>query len=184
MSALNIAVLVGSLSKDSYNRKIADYLAAHAPADIELHQIQLDSLPVYDRDLDALKPQPERYTALRRAIAQADGVIFVTPEHNAAIPAVLKNAVDICTRPAGQNLWRGKPTGIITAAAAMAGGQRVGDQLRAVCVSLEMPVLPLQTPISQVHAAFDETGRLNSEAVQKRLDSFIAAYALFAAKFA
>lgn len=179
---LDIAVLVGSHSRDSYNQQIARYLQQHAPANLALDILNTAHLPVYDRDMDALPEQPAGYDALRRRIARAQGVIFVTPKHNAGIPAVLKNAIDICTRPA-DNLWAGKPAGIVTAASAMAGGQRVGDQLRAVCVSLGMPALPLQTPLSQIHAVFDAEGRLAGAAALQRLQDFLAAYAAFAPKF-
>lgn len=179
--AKQIAVLVGSLSKSSLNKKIAEYLQQQAPANIQLKLIDLADLPVYDRDLD--ENSPASYERLRAEIGAAQGVIFVTPEHNAGIPALLKNAIDICTRPAGQNLWKGKPTGIVTAAAAMAGGQRVGDQLRNIANALEMPVVPVQTPISQIYSLFNEQGEFANESAKKRLDQFIQAYADFAQKF-
>ena len=183
LNRIKTAVLVGSHSKTSFNQKIARYLQQHAPDNLALEIIDISGLPIYDRDMDELPEQPEGYTRLRQSIGQAQAVIFVTPEHNAAIPAVLKNAIDICTRPAGQNLWAGKPAGIVTAAAAMAGGQRVGDQLRAVCISLNMPALHEQVPLSQLHQAFDENGNLTAAPVIRRLQGFISAYSAFVARF-
>lgn len=177
-------MLVGSLSQSSFNRKIADYLRSQAPDSLNLIPVDLSDLPVYDRDLDNLSEQPESYTRLRQEITAADGIIFITPEHNAGIPALLKNAIDICTRPVGTNLWEGKPVGIITASAAMAGGQRVGDQLRAICSALAAPVLPIQTPISRVFSAFNDSGQLTNESVQKRLNAFISSYTDFVPQFA
>lgn len=180
---IQVAVLVGSLSQTSQNRKIAHYLQQIAPAPLQLNLIVLADLPLYDRDLDLLEPQPPRYQQLRQQIAESHAVIWISPEHNAAIPVVLKNAIDICTRPEGQKLWKGKPLGIITAASAMAGGQRVGDQLRAVAISVGMPVLPLQLPISQIHTVFNEQGELASPSVEKRLQDFITQYSDFVQRF-
>lgn len=180
---IQVAVLVGSLSKTSHNRKIARYLQQISPEGVQLNLIDLADLPLYDRDLDLLEPQPERYRRLRGQISRAQAVIWISPEHNAAIPVVLKNAIDVCTRPEGQKLWQGKPLGIITAASAMAGGQRVGDQLRAVAVSVGMPVLPLQLPISQIHTVFDTQGAIASPSVEKRLHDFMAQYCGFVRRF-
>ena len=176
-----IAVLVGSLSKQSLNKKIAQYLQQTAPANIQLNLMDLSDLPLYDRDLD--ENSPASYERIRNEIKAADGVIWITPEHNAGIPAVLKNAIDICTRPAGQNCWKGKPLGVVTAAAAMAGGQRVGDQLRNIATQLEMPIFPMQTPISQIFSLFDEQGNFANPYAKARLDEFLVAYGQFVEKF-
>ncbi|MDO5750061.1 MAG: NADPH-dependent FMN reductase [Rothia sp. (in: high G+C Gram-positive bacteria)] len=177
--SIRVSILLGSYSTSAYSRKIADYLIANIPAPYELQVLDISDLPLYNRDLDQLDPQPEAYTRLRDNVAKSDAIIYVTPEHNAGIPAVLKNAIDVCTRPAGTNLWEGKPTGIITLGAAMAGGQRVGDHLRNMCTAFGAPVLPLQTPLSQIFRAFDEDGQLSSPSVAKRLDSFIQSFVDF-----
>lgn len=174
-----IAVLVGSLSKQSLNRKIAQFLADNAPENLQLNFIEIGDLPLYDRDLD--ENSPAQYDRIRNEIKNSDGTIWVTPEHNGSIPAVLKNAIDICSRPQGQNLWVGKPLGVVTAAAAMAGGQRVGDQLRTMGIHMGMPVYHNQTPISQVYAVFGEDGKLNNEFVIERLQGFISGYGKFVA---
>ena len=176
---IRVSLLLGSYASTAYSRKIADYLIAHAPQNYELTLLETNHLPLYDRDMDTLDPQPEAYTRLRESIASSDAIILITPEHNAGIPAVLKNAIDVCTRPAGTNLWEGKPTGIITLGAAMAGGQRVGDHLRNMYTAMGAPLVPVQTPLSQIFRAFDKEGQLNSESVIKRLDSFLDSFADF-----
>lgn len=174
----NIAVLVGSASKTSFNQKIAEYVQSHAPENLRFTFLTLHDLPVYDRDLDE-QTQAQSYQRFRAQVAEADAFIWVTPEHNAGVPALLKNAIDVATRPAGENLWQNKPVGIITAAAAMSGGQRAGDQLRITATSIGMKVLSLQTAIAQVHTVFDEQGKVNDASVRRALDKFITEYTVF-----
>lgn len=144
-----IAVLVGSLSQHSLNRRIAHFLAQHAPENLQLNLIGIGDLPLYDRDSD--KNPPPQYARIRVQIAAADGTLWISPEHNGGIPA----------------------------AAAMAGGQRTGDQLRTIGIHMGMPVLHVQTPISRVHEIFNENGEITNESAKNRLLDFIRAYGEF-----
>ena len=106
-SSRNVAVLVGSLRKDSINRKVATALRELAPASLKLEIIEIGHLPLYNQDQDA-KP-PAEWTTFRQRIKEADAILFVTPEYNRSVPAPLKNAIDVGSRPYGQNAWNGKP---------------------------------------------------------------------------
>jgi chromate reductase len=111
MSTYRIAVVVGSLRKDSFNRKLATALARLAPQDFEFQQVRIDDLPLYNQDDDG--NQAEAVRRLKGEIAAAQGVLFVTPEYNRSIPGVLKNALDHGSRPYGQSCWAGKPAGVV-----------------------------------------------------------------------
>jgi len=134
-----IAVVVGSLRKDSLNRKLADALARLAPKDFELKQLRIDDLPLYNQDDDANQPAPTR--RLKSEILAASGVIFVTPEYNRSIPGVLKNAIDHASRPYGQSAWRGKPAGIIGITPGAMGTAMAQQHLRNVVATLDMPAM-------------------------------------------
>ena len=108
MNQLNIAIVVGSLRKDSFNRQFAQALVKQFPADVKAHFVRIDDLPLYDQDSDGAPPVPA-VKRLRDEVAAADGVLFVTPEYNRSIPGVLKNAIDQASRPWGQSKWAGKP---------------------------------------------------------------------------
>lgn len=179
-----IAVLVGSGSQTSFSKIVANYLSQIAPADIQLNLISIADLPLYDRDLDA--NSPEAYQRFRQQIAASDAVLFVTPEHNAALPAMLKNAIDVGSRPMGESKWLGKPAGIVTLGAAMAGGVRVADQLRVICSGgyINMPTFATSANISGIfNGVFNEQGEIVSEPVKLVLQQFINGYAEFVKKF-
>src|SRR5690606_28317543 len=111
MSQFKIAVVVGSLRKDSFNHKLATALARLAPADFAFTQLRIDDLPLYNQDDDAHQAAP--VLRLKSEVKAAQGVLFVTPEYNRSIPGVLKNAIDHASRPYGTSVWAGKPTGVI-----------------------------------------------------------------------
>ena len=121
MSQYNIAVIVGSLRKDSFNRKLATGLARLAPADFRFTQVRLDDLPLYNQDDDG--QQAASVLRLKGEIKAAQGLLFVTPEYNRSIPGVLKNAIDHASRPYGQNAWAGKPAGVLGVSVGAIGGR-------------------------------------------------------------
>ncbi|PJG86392.1 NADPH-dependent FMN reductase [Conservatibacter flavescens] len=177
-----IAVLVGSGSKTSYNQIVAKHLVNIAPANLQLNLIDISKLPLYDRDLD--ENSPAEYEAFRQAIAQADGVIFVTPEHNGGFSAMIKNAIDVGSRPMGQSKWIGKPAGLVSVSAS--GSNRPLDQLRTIASGafINMPVAPFGATVGGIFSgAFNEQGELTSEQGLSTLQNFINAYADFVAKF-
>lgn len=178
----NIAVLVGSGSQTSYNHIVARHLQNIAPASLKLNIIDIADLPLYDRDLD--DQDIPAYTRVREAVAAADAVLWISPEHNGSYSAMLKNAIDVVSRPAGQSRWVGKPLGIVSVNAG--GSNRVADQLRVIASGayINMPVAPYAAAIGGIFSgAFNEQGEIVAENVQKSLQNFITAYADFVAKF-
>lgn len=133
-----IAVVVGSIRKESFNRQVAEALTKLAPADVEFEFLRIDNLPLYDQDSDANPPQV--MTDLRNAIKAADGVLFVTPEYNRSVPGVLKNAIDIGSRPWGQNAFAKKPAGVIGVSVGVIGTALAQAHLRNIINYLDMPL--------------------------------------------
>ena len=143
MSAVHdVAVLIGSLRKESFSRKIALALAELAPPSLKLDIVEIGNLPHYNQDLETASP-PAEWVAYRDRMRRADAVLFVTPEYNHGIPAVLKNAIDWASRPVGDSAWNGKPMAIMGAANAQGGTVRAQTQLRMYAVPLNMYVLRL-----------------------------------------
>lgn len=130
MSHTQIAVVVGSLRRDSFNRKLASAIVKLAPSDFSFKQVQIGNLPLYNQDDDATPSDPVKQ--LKAEIAASQGLLFVTPEYNRSIPGVLKNAIDHASRPYGQNAWAGKPAGVIGASVG-AIGTSMAQQLCATC---------------------------------------------------
>ena len=170
-----IAVLVGSLRKESINRKVAQALAQLAPANLKLNIVEIGELPLYNEDLDGATP-PAAYTTFRQQVAAADGVLFVTPEYNRSVPAALKNAIDVGSRPYGQSAWSGKPGAVISVSPGAIGGFGANHHLRQSLVFLNVPCM--QQPeayLGGAGSAFDESGTL-SEKTKPFLQAFIDAY--------
>ncbi|MEZ5844253.1 MAG: NAD(P)H-dependent oxidoreductase [Hyphomicrobiaceae bacterium] len=139
MSTTKIAVVVGSLRKDSFNRKLATGLAKLAPADFTFDIVEIGDLPLYNQDDDS-NPAPE-VRRLKTAISAADGFLFVTPEYNRSIPGVLKNAIDHASRPYGQSVWGGKPAGVIGVSVGAIGTALAQQHLRNILAYLDAPTL-------------------------------------------
>lgn len=160
MARYRIAIIVGSLRKDSINRKVARSICGINGDNLDCSIIEIGDLPPFNQDLEATPP-PE-WTRFREAVAAADGVLFVTPEYNRGVPGVLKNAIDVGSRPYGQSVFHKKPGAIVSASPGMIGGFGANHQLRQACVFLDMPVM--QHPeayLGQVSdASFDAEGCL------------------------
>ena len=158
--AYKIAILVGSLRKDSLNRKVARSICALRNNDLDCSMVEIGDLPLYNQDSDA--NPPEQYVRLRQHIAGADGVLFVSPEYNRGMPGVLKNAIDVGSRPYGQSVFDKKPAAIVTASPGNIGGALANHQIRQSCVFLNMPVM--QQPEAYLGRvtddAFDDSGCL------------------------
>ena len=162
MAQFNIAVIVGSLRKDSFNRKLATALAGLAPADFRLTQLRLDDLPLYNQDDDG--QQAASVLRLKAEVKAAQGVLFVTPEYNRSIPGVLKNALDNASRPYGQSAWAGKPAGVLGASVGAIGTAMAQQHLRNVLAYLDMPTLG--QPEAFIHAKeglFDADGGIGAD---------------------
>jgi len=139
MARYQIGVVVGSLRKDSFNRKLAHGLAKLAPAEFSFKHLEIGTLPLYNQDDDS--HPVEAVTRLKADIAAAQGILFVTAEYNRSIPGVLKNAIDHASRPYGQNAWAGKPAGVIGISVGAIGTALAQQHLRNVLAYLDMPVL-------------------------------------------
>jgi chromate reductase len=139
MDRYKIAIVVGSLRKDSLNLKVARSLCAMANARLDCDIVPIGGLPLYNQEYDA--DSPEQYGRFRSEIGAADGVLFVTPEYNRGVPGVLKNAIDVGSRPYGKSVWNQKPAAIVSASPGSIGGFGANHQLRQACVFLNMPVM-------------------------------------------
>ncbi len=176
--SLQVAVLVGSLRKDSINRKIAKQLMALAPAELTTNLVEIGTLPLYNPDDESAAPAA--WTDFRAAIKSADAVLFVTPEYNRSVPASLKNALDVGSRPMGQSVWNGKPAAIVSASPGAIGGFGANHHLRQSLVFLNMPALAQpETYLSHADKLFDANGQL-LEDTRSFLLKFLQAFAAWA----
>ncbi|HOF42083.1 MAG TPA: NAD(P)H-dependent oxidoreductase [Candidatus Hydrogenedentes bacterium] len=172
----DIVAIIGSLSKNSLNRKVAQALAELAPAGFNISIAEIAQLPMYNQDLD--ENPPDEWTAFRERIRAADAVLFVTAEHNRSVPASLKNALDIGSRPYGQNVWDAKPGAIVSASPSAVGGFGANHHLRQSLVFLNVPTLAQpEAYIGGADKLFDESGRLVNDSTRKFLQRFVQAYA-------
>jgi chromate reductase len=176
MNTYRIAVVVGSIRKESLNRRLADALVRLAPADFSFHDLRIDDLPLYNHD-DEEHPT-EAMQRLRREIAGSSGVMIVTPEYNRSIPGVLKNALDVGSRPYGHNAWEGKPAGIIGLSSGACGTAMAQQHLRNILAVLDMPTLGQpEAFISYYEGLFDEEGNIGPKSrdfLQGWMDRFAA----------
>jgi chromate reductase len=172
----NIAVIVGSLRKGSFNRRTALALARLAPAHLKLDIVEIGQLQLYNEDVD--KDPPAEWRAFRARVGAADGVLFVTPEYNRSIPGVLKNAIDVGSRPYGSSAWERKPGAIVSATPGALGAFGANHHLRQSCVFLDVPMM--QQPeayLSGVARSLGEDGSVSDPALEALLQRFILAYA-------
>jgi chromate reductase len=137
--AYKIAIIVGSLRKDSLNRKVARSICAIRNDNLDCSMIEIGDLPLYNQDLDS--NPPEQWVRLRREVGAADGVLFVSPEYNRGIPGVLKNAIDVGSRPYGESVFDKKPGAIVTVSPGSIGGFGANHQIRQAAVFLNMPIM-------------------------------------------
>lgn len=175
----DIAVLVGSLRKASYNRKTAQALMQLAPPALKLEIIEIGDLPIYNQDLDDENRPPAAWTAFRERVGRADGLLFITPEYNRSVPSVLKNAIDVGSRPYGKSAFAGgKPGAVISVSPGAIGGFGANHHLRQSLVFLDVPTM--QQPeayLGGVAKWFDDSGKLQDESARKFLQTIIDAYA-------
>ncbi|HZK98856.1 MAG TPA: NADPH-dependent FMN reductase [Caulobacteraceae bacterium] len=176
-AARHVAVLVGSLRKGSYNRMMAKALAALAGSELQLTIVEIGDLPFYNEDVDADEP-PAPWTAFRKAIDAADAVLFVTPEYNRSVPGVLKNAIDVASRPHGRNAWSGKPGAVVSVSPGAIGGFGANHHLRQSLVFLNVPAMPQpEAYIGGAAGLFDEAGHITNDGTRTFLEGFMKAFA-------
>ncbi len=177
MAISSVAVFVGSLRKASLNRQIAHAIVKLAPASIKLEIVEIGALPLYNPDLDDEGAPPAAWTAFRETVRGFDAVLFVTPEYNRSVPAVLKNALDVGSRPYGKNVWNGKPGAVVSVSPGTLGGFGANHHLRQSLVCLNVPTL--QQPEAYIGAAgslVDEKGKLVNERTREFLTDFASKF--------
>jgi len=178
MSGYKIAVFVGSLRKESFNRKMAKALTALAPESLKLEIIEIGGLPLYNQDYDDEGKALPPWTAFREQVRSFDGLLFVTPEYNRSVPAVLKNALDVGSRPYGKSVWDGKPGAVMSVSPGAIGGFGANHHLRQSLVFLNVPAM--QQPeayIGNAASLFDESGNLANDSIREFAANYVHAFA-------
>jgi chromate reductase len=177
-SDLHIAVLVGSLRKASFSRRLAEALMLLAPEGMTGGVIEIGDLPLYNQDFDDEQAPPLAWTDFRDTVRTRDAVLFVTPEYNRSVPGVLKNALDVGSRPYGRSVWSKKPAAVVSNSPGVIGGFGANHHLRQSLVFLDMPVL--QQPEAYIGGAatlFAEDGSIANESTQRFATRLIEAFA-------
>src|SRR4051812_16475802 len=177
----NIAVIAGSLRKESFTLKVAKALAKLAPASLKMDVVTLHDISFFNQDLEAAPPAD--WLALREKLQKSNGVLFVTPEYNRGIPGVLKNAIDVASRPYGKSSFLGKPVGIVSNSPGPLGGVSAAKQLQNIMPGIAGPILGQpEIYLNGIGDAFDDKGALTKEALQKVMQQYIDAFAAFIEK--
>lgn len=175
MSKYQIAVVIGSLRKDSFNRKLANAIVKLAPPEFSFKQLQIGDLPLYNQDDDA--HQADSVQRLKAEISTSQGLLFLTPEYNRSIPGVLKNALDHASRPYGQSAWPGKPAGVLGVSVGAIGTALAQQHLRNILAYLDVPTLG--QPEAFIHAKeglFDAEGNIGADSrkfLQNWMDQYV-----------
>lgn len=177
MHTIKIGILVGSLRRDSYSRKIAEHFASFMPEHYEMKMIEIGDLKIFNQDYDDDGTTPDEWIRFRKEVDGMDGFLFVTPEYNRSLPPVLKNALDIASRPYGQNVWSGKPGAVISVSPGKIGGFGANHHLRQVLSFLNVYVM--QQPELYIGEAAEVLGEQDQlqERTKKFLQSAAAAFA-------
>ena len=176
--AYRIAIIVGSLRKDSLNRKVARSICAIRGDNLDCSMIEIGDLPLYNQDYDSAPEQPSQYVRFRDQVRSADGVLFCSPEYNRSIPGVLKNAIDVGSRPYGQSVFDKKPGAIVTASPGAIGGFGANHHLRQSCVFLNMPIMmqPEAYLANVSEDDFDADGHLKNGKLKPFLETIAHAF--------
>lgn len=175
MKKYNIAVVVGSLRKESFNLKTAKEMMAMAPDSLSMKLLDITGLPMFNEDLEA--NPPKQWVALKDEISKVDGLLFLTPEYNRSVPGVLKNAIDIGSRPYGQNSWDGKPAAIVSVSIGNISGFGANHHLRQSLTFVNVPAMAQpEAYIGGAAALFDKKGTLTNDGTKDFLKKFLEAF--------
>jgi len=175
MKKYKIAVIVGSLRKESFNLKTAKALMGMAPDSLTLELLNIEGLPMFNEDFE--DNPPKEWLALRKEIRAADGLLFLTPEYNRSVPGVLKNAIDVGSRPYGKNSWDGKPAGIVSVSIGSISGFGANHHLRQSLVFVNVPTMAQpEAYIGGASELFDDNGKLTNDATKDFLKDFMGAF--------
>ncbi|HIT90002.1 MAG TPA: NAD(P)H-dependent oxidoreductase [Candidatus Merdenecus merdavium] len=184
MSKIHVGIIVGSLRKDSFSKKVAQVVASFLPDNYEATFVDISNLPMFNQDFDDEGTTPKEWIDFREEIKNLDTYIFVTPEYNRSIPPVLKNALDVASRPYGQNVWTGKPGAVISVSPGITAGFGANHHLRQTLSFLN--VYTMQQPeayLSNIIESLDNEGNLTKEHTLEYLKSITAAYVDWVSKF-
>jgi chromate reductase len=176
MAARKVAVIVGSIRKDAFTRRVAEALKQLQPPTLELDIVEIRDLSFFDQDLE--ETPPAQWVAFRDRIRSFDAVIFVTPEYNRSMPGVLKNAIDVASRPYGKSAWAGKPAGVVSASPGAVGGFGANHHLRQCLAFLDMPTM--QQPemyVGGVNKLVEAGGKVTSDDTRALFGKFLQAFA-------
>lgn len=179
----NVALIVGSLRKESYTRKAANALVELAPASLHFEPIEIGNLPLYNQDLDP-DNAPRPWVDFRDRVRRLEAVLFATPEYNRSVPGVLKNAIDVGSRPYGKSVWQNKPAAILSVSPGGMGAFGANHHLRQSLVFLDMPCMQ-QPEVYLAHIAdsLDDKGALKSDKTRELLTKFATAFAAWVERF-
>ncbi|MND67458.1 NADPH azoreductase [compost metagenome] len=177
MNTYSIGIIVGSLRKQSYNRKIADFILEQTPNKFNYRILEIGDLPLYNQDFDDEGNPPESYIRFRKEVAALDAILFITPEYNRSVPAVLKNAIDVGSRPYGKNKWDGKPGAIISSSTGAYGGFGANHHIRQSLVFVN--IYPMQQPeayLGNINDCIGESGKVELQKTKDFLLDFKKAF--------
>lgn len=178
-----VGVIVGSLRKGAYSRMLARALPQLTPSSLQLVDIGIGDLPLYNYDLETDRPPPA-WTTFRTAVKSVDALLFVTPEFNRSMPGAVKNAMDVGSRPWGDSAWSGKPAGVISLSPGALGGMASNHHLRQVLMAVNLAAMPYpEAYIPAAGSLFDEAGNLTSVDTRKFLQTFMEAFAVWVGRF-
>lgn len=177
-----IGIVVGSLRKNAFSKSIANYIASKPVEGFEFKFIEIGNLPLYNQDFDENSPQS--YIDFRNEVKALDAVLFITPEHNRSFPAALKNALDVASRPYGENVWNGKPAAIVSESPGAISGFGAYHHLRQVLGFLNLYVLAQpEAYVGNIMSSLDENGNVNADSLKGFLDDFKSAFIEWINKF-
>jgi len=183
MATRNIAVIVGSLRKDSFTRKVAQSLIELAPASLNMEIVEIRDLPMYNQD-DETDDPPAAFTVFRERVKQADGILFCTPEYNRSVPGALKNAIDVGSRPYGKAAYADKPCAVVSVSPGALGGFGANHHLRQMLPFLNMPCMPAPEAYVGMVAGKYEGDRLADEGTRAFFQTFIDSFAAWVERHA
>src|SRR5690554_2804546 len=176
MKKYKIAVIVGSLRKESFNLKTAKAMMAMAPESLDMSLLDISGLPMFNEDIEG--NPPKEWETLREGIQNADGLLFFTPEYNRSVPGVLKNAIDVGSRPYGENSWDGKPAGVVSVSIGNISGFGANHHLRQSLVFVNVPTMAQpEAYIGGAAELFDDNGKLTNDSTKGFLQSYMDAFA-------
>lgn len=174
---MKIAVLVGSLRRESYSRKMAKVLMGLGSKVLNMEIVEIGELPIYNQDADDDGKAPAAWSTFRERMRDYEGVLFVTPEYNRSVPALLKNAIDVGSRPYGKSIWDGKPAAVMSISPGAIGGFGANHHLRQSLVFLNVPTMPQpEAYIGDAAKLFDSTGALTNDSTADFAKKFVTAF--------